>query len=220
MQLVTSQCRRYGHAEFCLQADDSVPGEYLQHAAQTVEQMVARGSQFRPGQTFQIGWMWTQVMQHDATYLTLHEPDMRSMPIQWVPGITETLRTMMIQLFTLDSVSLRGQMDAPHVRQFVLACNRFHEPEFRMIRMPAEEAADSGWFLSCADDRHDHQRQANIVTLSVYEAWLSQRYIQGFVAFPVGSMISMDRHSGLQISLHDRPLRIVPGSYLDQLLRR
>ena len=68
--------------------------------------MVSQGSRFLPEQTFQIGWMMTKVKEYDASHLALVEPDMKSFPIKWIPGITHTLRQMMVQLLMLDSVRL------------------------------------------------------------------------------------------------------------------
>lgn len=217
MFLVTTQCERHGHPEFYLEADEAcVPDVYLQHVVQTVEGMVASGSVFRPGQSFQIGWMWTEIRQLDETFLTICEPDMRTMPVAWVPGLTETLRTMMLQLFMLDSVGLRDQMDIPHMRQAVNICRRYVEPNFRMDRLPADGDSDSGWFVSCTDDRHDHGRPENVDCVSIYEAFLHQRGIQRFVSFPVGSVIVSDQRRRVELFLHGRPLKVLPGSFLDR----
>jgi hypothetical protein len=36
--------------------------------------------------------MVTRVHEHGPRHLTLEEPDTKSLPIQWIPGITQTLR--------------------------------------------------------------------------------------------------------------------------------
>ena len=215
MRITTTKCSQHRHPEFVLEADEAqVPEVYLQNVVQTIEGMVAGGSVFRPEQTFQIGWGLTLVKAAGGQ-LTLVEPDMQSFPIQWVPGITHTLRQMMLQLFMLDSVGLRKQMDAPSIRDSLIACSRYHEPSFFLARSE-RDGADSGWFIGCRNDSHDHQNPANLQCISVYEAHLNQRGFQGFASFPVGSMIAIDRAHGLKVYLDDQELAVIPGSFLDE----
>jgi len=97
--VATHRCADHGHAEFVLEVDPSaVPEQHIEQIIQTLEGMVAHGSVFTPGQTLQVGWMITQVQRHDEMRLTLFEPDMRSLAVKYVPGVTETLREMMLQL--------------------------------------------------------------------------------------------------------------------------
>lgn len=84
MVITTTRCGKFGHVEFALEADTShVPEVYLRDIVNTVEGMVSRGSVFRAGQTFQIGWMLTQIQSNDSGLLTLFEPDMVTFPIKW-----------------------------------------------------------------------------------------------------------------------------------------
>ena len=221
MRITTSKCGQFKHPEFVLEADDiAVPDVYLKELAETIEQMVAAGSVFRPGQTFQIGWMITQVASSGASRLSLVEPDMEEMPMQWVLGVTETLRQKMVQVFMLDSVSLRQEMKIPSVLQSLVACTRYSAPSFIMVRSEGANERDSGWFVGCLDDEHDHNDPANLSCVSLYEAYLNQQGIQGFVTFPVGTMIVNDKKNGLTILKDDKPLKIEPGSFLDTWLKR
>jgi hypothetical protein len=217
--MTTTQCSRFQRPEFVLEADESiVPDFYLNRIVETIETMVERGSVFKPGETFQIGWMLTLVQSLDDSRLTLHEPDMQAMPIRWIPGITETLRQMMVQLHTLDSFALRQEINIPSARDSLLVCTQYTNPDFFMERfMPSEEnAADTGWFIGCLDTNHDHNDPANLRCISVYEAFIRQRGIQNFMAFPFGSIILVDQ-SGLKVAKNGKELAIVPGSFLDRI---
>ena len=143
---------------------------------------------------------------------------MESMPIKWTPGITHTLRTLMLQLFMLDSVSLRSQMQPASAQHSLIACTRYTESDFFMHRMTQPEGADTGWFVGCLDRSHNHNAPANLIRVSVYEAYLRQRGVQGFLSFPVGSMIVFDQTAGMSIRKDGRPLDIVKGSYLARVL--
>ena len=66
MRITTTTCHRHSHPEFVLEADDAhVPDVYLKDLADTIEQMVAAGSVFRPGETYivltdaELAWKFT-----------------------------------------------------------------------------------------------------------------------------------------------------------------
>jgi len=216
MTLTTTKCGHFGHPEFLLEVDEKiVPDLYLKEAAATVESMVAEGSVFRPKQTFQIGWMITKIDSYDASHLTLIEPDMKTFPISWVAGISQTLRHKMVQVFMLDSVSLRHEMLIPNICQSLIACTRYTEPSFFMSRSNSTNERDSGWFVGCLDRHHDHNDIANLRCISLYEAYLHQKGIHGFAMFPIDSMIVVDERNGLTIMKNDTELQIEGGSFLD-----
>jgi hypothetical protein len=221
MIITTTKCKQFGHPEFVLEADEAhVPDSYLWNIAQTIEDMVASGSVFKPRQNFQIGWMLTHVQATSDGHLTLFEPDMETFPIKQAPGITHALRTLMLQLFMLDSVSLRNEMKSPSIVQSLLVCTRYTEPSFFMERTDPAATNDSGWFVGCLDESHDHNSPANIRRLSLYEAYLNQRGIQGFVSFPIGAAIVLDQENGLTILKGEEKLAITPGSFLDAWFKR
>lgn len=223
MIMTTTKCAQFRHPEFFLEANESqVPDVHLTRIVQTLEGMVAHGSVFKPGQTYQVGWMLTLVQSHDASRLTLHEPDMQAMPMRWIPGITETLRQMMVQLYTLDSFSLRQEINVPSVLQSLIACTQYTDPSFFMERgaPSAKNKADTGWFVGCLHKDHNHNDAANLRCISVYEAFLQQRGILNFMAFPLGSMIVMDQKAALKAWKDGNQLSIVPGSFLDKTLSK
>lgn len=221
IKISTMKCEQFGHPEFLLEVDASaVPEIYIREMVEALERMVADGSVFRPGQTLQIGWMLTRLHEEGPRQLTLEEPDMRSLPIEWIPGITHTLRQKMLQVFMLDSVALRHEMQIPSILQSLIACTRYTDCDFFMTRSEGNNARDSGWFVGCLDDAHDHNDPGNLCCALLYEAYLGQRGIQGFVTFPAGATVRVDRQNGVTILKQGEPLSIVPGSFLDTWLRR
>lgn len=173
-KIFTTRCNKFGHPEFVLEADESsVPDIYLTEVADTIERMVEHGQCFLPGQSFQVGWMVTQVQTYDASHLTLVEPDMETFPIKWVFGITHTLRHKMLQVTMLDSVSLRAQIQMPSVVQSLRACTRYSSPSFFMARFSPTQERDSGWFIGCLNEDHNHRDPAQLRCISLYEAYLN-----------------------------------------------
>jgi hypothetical protein len=221
MIISTTKCEKFGHPEFVLEADESaVPDIYIRELVETIEHMVADGSVFQAGEIFQIGWMLTRVQEKGPRHLTLEEPDMRSLPIQWIPGVSDTLRQQMLQVFILDSVALRNEMQIPSIQQSLIACTRYTDNRFFMTRSEANNETDSGWFVGCLDDRHDHHDTGNLRCISLYEAYLAQRGIQGFVTFPVGATVIIDSKNGVTILKEGEPLDTGPDSFLDTWLQR
>lgn len=217
MRLTTSKCGQYKHREFVLEANEAiVPVDYLQQIVTILEEMVASGSAFEPQETFQVGWMPTLIQACGPGCLTLFEPDMISLPVEWVPGITNTLRQMMLQLFMLDSVNLRNQIDFPNIRKSLITCNRYSETNFFMHRQKPSSESDSGWFIGCLDQTHCHNNTDNLNCISVYEAMLHQKALQGFAAFPVDSMIVISERGGISFFKDGNEVEIQPNSFLDE----
>jgi hypothetical protein len=88
-----------------------------------------------------------------------------------------------------------------------------------MSRSEGTNERDSGWFVGCRDHGHDHNDPGNLRCLSLYEAYLGQRGIQGFVTFPAGATVVIERKNGVTIFNEGEPLRIVRGSFLDAWLQ-
>lgn len=216
MQITTTQCGKFRHPEFVLECDERlIPRENLQRIADTIESMVASGSTIKADQTFQIGWVFTLVKPYDSARLTLVEPDMRQMPVHWVPGVTQTLRQMMVQLFMLDSVDLRDSMTIGNFGQSLVACTRYTEADFVMDRVEEDDHA-SGWFLGCADESHEHNDPDNLHLVSLYEAFVNEPAIEGFLTFPPGSTITVSRRHGVHVAYQGNSLLTSPDSFLAQ----
>ena len=220
MRIATTKCNQFGHPEVVLESDESqVPDVYLKNVVETLETMVASGSVFSPEQLFQIGWGVTLV-KSAGNMLSLVEPDMEAFPFKWTKGITNTLRQMMVQLFMLDSVGLREQMDAPSFCESLVVCNHYNESNFFMSRSEGSGGTDSGWFIGCLNDDHSHDDEGNLKCVSVYEAFLNQRGVQGFASFPVGSMIVVEPGNQIRVYNEDVELDIVSGSFLDEWFKQ
>ncbi len=223
MIVSTTRCKDYGHPEFVLEMDDrAVPHQHVSQVIETIEGMVARGSVFTPGETFQIGWMITRVQRYDEGRLTLFEPDMRTFPMAFVPGVTGTLRQMMLQLSFIDSLAVpRGDMDIPSVCQSAVACKKY--PGARsllLLRGKPHGPRDSGWFIGCLDEDHNHEGKDNLVLVSLYEAFLKQNQIQGWMAFPAETAIALQDGDTPKVFRDGKELGIVTDSFLARLLER
>lgn len=223
MIVSTTRCKDHGHAEFVLEVDEhAVPHQHVSFVIETIEGMVAQGSIFSPGETFQIGWMITQVQQYDEEQLTLYEPDMRTFPMAFVPGVTETLRQMMLQVFFIDSLAVpRGDMEIPNVRQSAIACKKYASAKSLLLsRDKPHSPRDSGWFIGCLDEDHNHEDVNQLVLISLYEAFLNQNQIQGWMAFPENTLVALQDGAAPKAFRDGKELPIVPNSFLSRILER
>jgi hypothetical protein len=219
----TTRCKDHCHAEFVLEVDEHVvPSQHISRVIDTIEGMVAQGSTFTPGETFQIGWMITKVQQYDEGRLTLFEPDMRTFPMAFVPGVTETLRQMMLQLFSIDSLAVpRGDMEIPNVCQSAIACKKYASAKSLLLsRDKPHSPSDSGWFIGCLDEDHNHEDANQLVLISLFEAFLNQSQIQGWMAFPEKTLIVLQDSGAPKIFMDGKELPIVPNSFLAKILER
>lgn len=222
MRVETKNCSKHGHPEFILEVkDDQIPEIYINAFIETLESMVADGSVFKPGENLQNGWMLTRVEEAKDGKLTLHEPDMKSMPVKFVPGVTETLRHKMFQLFTLDSFGIdRSQIQIPLIGQTAIVCNNFDQDGELLLAREEDEDNHSGWTFICLDESHDHEKEGNLSLISLYEAMVRRPFIVAWMYFPVGSQIVLKPDELPMVFLKDKQLNIQPGSYLDELWKQ
>ena len=73
---------------------------------------------------------------------------------------------------------------------------------------------DSGWFIGCYEDDHDHQDVTQLASASLYEVAVSwdQRFI-AYAALPTGCYVVAGEGPPV-ITMEDKLLEVVPGSLL------
>lgn len=222
MEMVTTECGEHGHPEFVIEFDTSgIPEESGRELIQTIEEMVADGSVFRPGETFAIGWMLTRIAKSESGNLTLTEPDLDTAPLEYRAGVTETLRHKMIQVFSCDSYGIdRERLMIPTINQLAIACQRVPETEALLLaRNDSADPDDSGWFALCRDDDHDHQDTDNIGVVPLYELARVRPEIVAWMMFPTGATLLLEPEEPPLVMLDDEPLELITGSFVEQMLR-
>jgi len=156
---------------------------------------VANGQTFSPGDTFQIGWLPTLIQQREDGLLTIHEPDMKSIPAQYQPSITFALLHIRWQKEVAESFELDPELNYPSARQSVLICDQLgQEPGFAMQRRAAKDS-HSGWIICCSNEDHDHQA-APLKPISLYELIISVNpKAIPFIALPETSQVIIEDQS-------------------------
>lgn len=217
--LRTTSCSHQGHPEFCITYDPNVvvvPDDAIWFL-KGLEESVAGGARYKPGETIQVGWAIAVVRQEEEGDLTLWESDMQSMPIQWVAGLSSTLAQLRTQKDVVESVVGANDLSFPSMRQSALICSRFGHGEGLILDRFEPTGAASGWYFGCRDNDHDHNDAAELRCVSLYEAALHTPQIISYLALPPGVLVGLRGGGVPSIFLNGEPLVFKPGSYLAAL---
>ena len=214
--LKTTTCHKHGHPEFHLTYDPKlVPVESdRKWLIQWLEESVADGSRFLPGQTCQFGLMITKVHLAEDGSLSLLEPDMQAMPVVWVECVSHTLAQLRLQKDVVESVLSASHLSFPSLRQSALICSRLRENIDLVMERLNSSGNDSGWFFGCRGEDHDHNRVDELKRVSLYEAAVRYlRQIVPYLAMPENVLIGLI-DSVPTIFHNGEPLEFKPGSFL------
>jgi hypothetical protein len=214
--LRTTNCRRHGHPEFRIHIDPSqAPVKQDWHwFIGWLEQAVAQGERFLPGQTCQVGWGLLQVRDADEDSLALWEPDMQAMPIEWVDSVSTTLAHLRLQKDVVESLFSADDLLFPSMSQSAIVCTRLGESQGMIMDRNPPKGTDSGWFCGCHEEDHDHNNASELKCVSLYEA--AARHspaIVPYLALPAGVLLAVTDATPTFFQ-DGEPLEFKPGSYL------
>jgi hypothetical protein len=218
--LRTTSCRHHQHPEFRINYSPAlgvIEGDARWFVA-WLEEAVATGSRFAPGQTCQVGWVVTEVREEESGDLCLWEPDMQQFPVTWVGSVSRTLSHLRRQKDVCESVLDTSDMSFPSMLQSALVCTRLGQTSgIVMERQAVSGERDSGWFCGCTGEDHDHNAVGELRTVSLYEAAVRfAQQIVPFLALPEGVLLETNVGEP-KIFRDGNPLTFKPGSYLAAL---
>ena len=159
--------------------------------------------------------MYTRLVAHADGALGLQEPDFLAMPVNWVECVTLTLRHLWLQKEAAASVAL--QPDFPSYRQSAIMCSRLQGSSVIHMDRRDSSGTDSGWFIGCYGDGHDHNDPKELTLASLFEAavCLDSRFV-AYAALPSGCSV-VAGHGSPAVLMHDTLLDITPGSFLSSM---
>lgn len=212
----THECCRLGHPEFRIVFDSrQVIEPDVDWLTKFLSQNVASGTRFKPGETVQIGWVILKIESNEEGTLSLFEPDFVEIPINFVESVTQTLVQLRLQKSVAESVDLEDQIAFPSLRQSCLICTRVKDRAgFMMERFEMREN-DSGWYLGCFDEDHDHNNPDNLQRVSLYDAACGMLMCVPFLPLPAQTLVKVDG-ANLTISYKNQTLTPKSNSFLDQ----
>lgn len=213
--LRTTRCGRQGHPEFRFNVDTAIVVEAdVNWFLEWLEDTVARGTRFANGQTCQVGWVVTQIRQGEGGDLSIWEPDMCHLPVEWSESLSRTLAHLRLQKDVVGSVLPLGELAFPSMRQSAIVCTRLRGADDLILERSTPAGADSGWFCGCRQDNHDHNDPTELRRVSLYEAAVKHApRIVPYLALPSGVLVEVA--GGLPVVFREgKALNFQPGSYL------
>lgn len=212
----TRKCDACQHPEFLLFFDTAVPQADIQILTSFLEESVEEGTRYNDKDLITIGSMLFRVsIVNDS--LTLEEPDLQSLPIEWKEGITESMKLLRLQKDIAESVGLEDEIESPSIRSSLLiGADLTQQDEQLVLERVKTSDSDSGWFVGRRDSVLDYDDEGNLKRISVYQAILNWPKIAGFLALPAGCRVDISATNS-QFARNGRPLQIKPGSFVDVL---
>jgi hypothetical protein len=216
----TTACAALGHPEFTLRFAREVPVPGLERMLLGFfEGAVQRGTVFKPGQTVQLGWATLRLTQRDDGTLGVLEPDLKH-ELKWVESVDQSLFETWRQKEVLESLGLSERADFPRQGQQAIVCSEVWEStSFILGRTAPSTPTDSGWFVGCADEGHDHQHEEALKVIPLIELAVRLPPLAQFLALPVGSDVIASGPGRIHARVFVDELERAPaaGSYLEAL---
>lgn len=214
--LRTTNCRKHLHSEFRFEYDPTIVRveSDVTWVVEWIEQTVAQGTRYVPGQSCQIGWLITEVRQREDGDLSLWEPNMRPMPIVWRESISHTMAHLRLQKDIVESVVDSAELSFPSMSQSAIVCTRLENCDRVVMERVEASGRDSGWFFGCREQGHDHNDAAELSCTSLYDAAVRLAPLTiPYLALPAGTLLSIGSGPPA-IFRHGEPLDFKPGSFL------
>lgn len=212
----------HDHPEFVIRlSKPPVPGlqdALAQWLLDYLQDSIAEGTRFSPGETIQVGWRTLRVAERGDGNLGLHE----RIDGQWEEHVEQTLRDLWFQKEVVASVDLTDRLSFPNEDQSaaVARCAGASDAALLLSRSDPEDQSTSGWLISCAHD-HRHPAWASRPLVGLVESHPS---ITQFLALPVHASVTLNSahltptgRIGVQIRVEGRDLSPMTGSYLAAL---
>lgn len=218
----TTGCAAHGHPEFTVRIAHDVPVPGLEKMLLGYfEASVKAGTQFKPGQTVQLGWATLRLTWREDGTLGVLEPDLKH-ELKWVESVEQSLLETWRQKEVLESLGLTARADFPRQAFGAIVCDRvWDSTRFVMGRAEPSAPSDSGWFIGCDDEAHDHQVEQALKVVPLIEVAVRLPALAQFFALPVGTdaLISGPGQVRARVFLDEEERVPTPGSYLEALNR-
>ena len=224
MEFRTTHCAQHDHSEFTLRFLTEVPVPGLEKMLiGYFENAVASGTKFKPGQTVQVGWATLRLTQRDDGTLGVLEPDLKT-ELRWIESVDQSLLETWRHKEVLDSLGLLERANYPRQALQAVVCSRALDAPsaFMMGRTAPSAPTDSGWFVGCMDDSHDHQLPDALTVVPLIEIAVKVPPLTQFFALPEGTDVVVSGPGRIRARVFVEGEEVKPreGSYLHALNRQ
>ncbi|HKR42556.1 MAG TPA: hypothetical protein VJU59_23275 [Paraburkholderia sp.] len=175
------------------------------------EDQIRRGTEFRAGETVQIGWMIVMLKADASGDLEIWEPRFGTVPIEWVRGVSNTYRQLMVQKTVGEQIGVEPMF--PSLRQSAVVSPDFFSVRRICMLRSASQGADSGWVFSAGGDVREGGK-----VCSLFEIGGNRPDVIPFLALPAGaSVVCADGE--VEIQYGERVVNSNSNQFLKMLLR-
>ena len=188
----TSACSPHGHPEVSFVFAEHVPVPGLEKMLLGYfERQVAGGVRFLPGQTIDLAGSVLRTFDRGDGTLGVRDAGADGQPVEPESAHRGLMRTWMRQEVAR-SYGFSPEFPALNAGALVCTATGTSRHALMLKRLPPVDARDSGWYVGCTDERHDHDQEANLQHVALgaipqHFPWLDQ-----FFALPVGTELVVE----------------------------
>jgi hypothetical protein len=214
----TTKCENFNHPEFeiCYDSDLIIKPD-VEWLIEFLENQVRLGEVFEDNDTIQIGWMLSLLKRNNKGIFEILEPDMQSLPIQWIKSVNTTLRHLRLQKDTAESLKLDHMIEFANIRSSAIVGKYFETSKTIVMERTVEEGNDSGWFIGSAEHDIDYNDQKNLSQISLYELGCQRPDIVMYLALPPNINIIAGENL-LEVKFQGEKIFPYPQSFLDRII--
>lgn len=194
--------------------------------------LITQPKRILPGQTLIYGWTTLRFIEDSQNLsgagtgtLLIEErqnPFSEEHP-SYVPGVTRTLALLQLQHEAIRRNRVAGDAIYPHGSQHAFVCTRVSpETVHRLRPLTAQriwepDSQDSGWFIGCGDQEHDHDNPDEATLIHLFH--LVERFpgLFPYVAMPVGTAVFFEESQAIVFRPDEQEGQVDPGSLLSAL---
>ncbi|MEQ8351804.1 MAG: hypothetical protein RH862_09990 [Leptospiraceae bacterium] len=214
-QYITYDLTSYAHREFLLEYTNAQRPD-VELIADILRTSISTGTPLEPGDKVQIGCYLCRVIDR-GDYLGLEEPSFPSDPLEWVDSVDATAHYLRLQKAAAESCNLADDLSFPAITHTAFVCSAIDSAEgIFMDRVGPVSDQDSGWFIACSDQNHDHDSRDNLRQESLYVLSIKKPVVIPFLGFPVGTTAMIKPDERPRVLLHGAMIRPEHDSYLDR----
>ena len=166
----------------------------------------------------QVGMMFVKFESIDGG-VEIFEPDMISVPIKFVRGVTRTLQLLRQQKDTYDSLNINVEIAFPSLRETVVECVKWQDVPSYVLERCGSSNNDSGWYIGCQDPEHNHENPESLRVTSIYDIAVHHCNIVPFFALPPNTTVLIENDRPC-VSFEGVEKPPKPGSYLSRLIEK
>lgn len=185
-----------------------------------------------PGQTLSYGWSILRFVPDEqnlsgvgAGTLLIEERQNAFSQEQpsYVPGVARTLALLQLQNEAIQRNRMTGEAVYPHASQQALICRRVtpetihHLDPLKADRAWQPDGKDSGWYIGCCYDDHDHDNPDELALIHLSHLAESFPALFPYLAMPVGTMLIFEEHQAIVFRPNEQEGQVDSGSLLSSL---